>query len=166
MLPDLLGPLRGRLDALGVSFRWLMLSDGLTLLALMVGQVALPWWIAGEGGAHDLAAYTVATSCFSIVAMPLMSPLGDRVPKRRLIQGALVTFAVASIAFALLASVGRYALPALIVLGALPVLAMAAQLPAVSSFVTELVAPQGLSRALALQQGAQATGRMVGPAIG
>ena len=37
-------PFKGRLP--GGSFHWLLWSDALTLLAMMVGQVALPWWIA------------------------------------------------------------------------------------------------------------------------
>jgi MFS family permease len=159
-------PFLDRFAALGAPFRWLLASDALTLLALMVGQVALPWWIASSGGAHDLALYSVVTSGFAIVAMPLMSPLGDRVAKRRLIRGALMAFALASAGVATLASVGHYNLQVLIALGAVPVLAMAAQIPSVSSFVTELVPPAGLARALGLQQSAQATGRMVGPAIG
>ena len=40
----------------GSSFHWLLWSDALTLLSMMVGQVALPWWIAQSGGAHDLSA--------------------------------------------------------------------------------------------------------------
>ena len=159
-------PFLDRFGALGAPFLWLLASDALMLLALMVGQVALPWWIASSGGAHDLALYGVVTSAFAIVAMPLMSPLGDRIAKRRLIRGALMALALASIGVAALASAARYDLRALIALGAVPVLAMAAQIPSVSSFVTELVPPAALGRAVGLQQSAQATGRMVGPAIG
>ncbi|QSI75345.1 MFS transporter [Niveibacterium microcysteis] len=155
-----------RFSALGSDFHRLLMSDALTLLALMVGQVAMPWWIASEGGARDLALYGAVTSAFALVAMPLLSPLGDRLPKRQLIFGALVAFTIASMGVAALASIHYYRLGVLIALGAVPALAMAALLPAVSSFSTELVQPQLLSRAMTLQQTAQATGRMVGPAIG
>jgi predicted MFS family arabinose efflux permease len=151
---------------LGPAFRWLMASDALTLLALMVGQVALPWWIATQGGAHDLAVYGVVVAAFAIVAMPLLSPLGDRVPKRRLVVIALCMFAAASVGVATLASVGHYRLVVLIALGVVPVLAMAALVPSISSFTTELVPPASLGRAMGLQQSAQATGRMIGPALG
>lgn len=159
-------PLLDRFTALGVPFRWLLASDATTLLATMVGQVALPWWIATAGGAHDLALYSVITSGFAIVAMPLMSPLGDRIAKRRLIRAALLALAVSAGTVAALATLGHYNLRALVVLGVLPVLATAVLVPSVSTFVTELVAPADLSRAMGLQQSAQATGRMVGPAIG
>jgi MFS family permease len=161
MLPSL-----DRFKDLGGPFGWLLLSDALMLLALMVGQVALPWWIASAGGAHDLAVYSVVTSALAIFAMPLLSPLGDRIAKRRLIRGALAAFGAAAAGVALLASSGRYDLRLLLVLGVVPVLAMAALLPATVSFSTELVPPAGLARAMSLQQSAQATGRMIGPAIG
>ena len=159
-------PFLDRFDSLGPAFRWLLLSDCQTLIALMVGQVALPWWIATNGGAHHLAIYSVCTSAFAIVAMPLLSPLGDRVPKRRLIHAALVAFAIASTGVALLASFGHYDLRVLLALGALPVLAQAVLVPSISSFTAELVAPAVLARALGMQQSAQAAGRMIGPAIG
>jgi len=159
-------PFVDRLETLGPAFRWLLLSDAQMLLALMVGQVALPWWIATNGGAHHLALYSVFTSGCAIVAMPLLSPLGDRVPKRRMIQAALVVFALSSSCVALLASLGVYRIGLLLALGIGPVLAQAALQPATSSFVTELVPPAGLARALGLQQSAQASGRMIGPAIG
>ncbi|MDE1929531.1 MAG: MFS transporter, partial [Burkholderiales bacterium] len=168
MLPAarLFDDLRARLDALGLPFRHLLVSDALTLLALMVGQVALPWWIASRGGARDLAVYSAATSAFAIVAMPLLSPLGDRLPKRRLIRTALAVHSLGAIAMAALASAGAYRLGPLIALGALPVLAAAVLQPAVGSFVTELVAPARLSPAISLQQTAQSSGRMIGPALG
>lgn len=143
-----------------------MASDALTLLALMVGNVALPWWIATAGGAHDLSVYSVSVAAFGIVAMPLLSPLGDRVPKRRLAFFSLCGFVVGAVGVATLSTLGWYHLPWLVALGALPVLAMAALVPVLTSFSTELVPPGDLGRAMGLQQSAQATGRMVGPAIG
>ena len=62
----------------GTSFHWLLASDALTLLSMMVGQVALPWWIAQSGGAHDLAVYGVLASAMGFVALPLLSPFVDR----------------------------------------------------------------------------------------
>ena len=35
------------------------------IAATAVGQVALPWWIASAGGAHDLALYSALTSLFA-----------------------------------------------------------------------------------------------------
>ena len=149
----------------GTSFRWLLWSDALTLLAMMVGQVALPWWIAQSGGAHDLAVYGVVVSAMSIVTLPLLSPFADRHPKRSLIVVGLLGFALATSAMATAASLAHYRLPLVLAIAALSVLADALVLPAVSSIVTELVPPAGLTRALGLQQTAQSTGRLIGPAM-
>ena len=150
---------------LGTSFRWLLWSDALTLLAMMVGQVALPWWIAQSGGARDLAVYGVLVSAMSIAALPLLSPLADRYPKRSLMAVGLLLLAIAASAMAAFASLSPYRLDIVVAIEAITVLATALIMPASNSIVTELVAPAGLSQALGLQQTAQASGRLVGPAI-
>ena len=149
----------------GTSFHWLLWSDALTLLSTMVGQVALPWWIAQSGGAHDLAVYGVAVAAMSIVMLPLLSPLADRHPKRSLVVVGLLGFAVAASAMATIASLAHYRLGLILAIAAISTLADALVLPAISSIVTELVPPTALTRALGLQQTAQASGRLVGPAV-
>jgi len=149
----------------GGSFHWLLWSDALTLLSTMVGQVALPWWITQSGGAHDLAVYGVVVSAMSIVMLPLLSPLADRHPKRSLIVAGLLGFAVAASAMATVASLAHYRLGLILAIAGISVLADALVLPAMSSIVTELVPPAGLTSALGLQQTAQASGRLVGPAV-
>ena len=150
---------------LGTSFRWLLWSDALTLLSTMVGQVALPWWIAQSGGAHDLAVYGVLVSAMSFVALPLLSPFADRHPKRALMTVGLLGFGVATSAMAAFAWLSTYRLDVVIAIEAVTVLAGALVMPATNSIVTELVPAAGLSNALGLQQTAQASGRLVGPAI-
>src|SRR3954468_7366316 len=157
-LPSILkSPIPGR------SFHWLLWSDALTLLSLMVGQGALPWWIAQSGGANDLAVFGVVVSAMSFVAMPLLSPFVDRHPKRTLMVVALVGLACAASAMAAFASLSGYRLGVVLAIDAVAVLANALLLPAVNSIVTELVPPAQLSRALGQQQTAQASGRLVGP---
>ena len=150
---------------LGTPFRWLLWSDALTLLSMMVGQVALPWWIAQSGGAHDLAVYGVLVSAMSFVALPLLSPFADRHSKRSLMAVGLLVFGLAASAMALFASLSHYRLAVVIAIEALSVVAGALIMPASNSIVTELVPAAGLSTALGLQQSAQASGRLVGPAI-
>ncbi len=150
---------------LGTSFRWLLWSDALTLLAMMVGQVALPWWIAQSGGAHDLSVYGVLVATMSFVALPLLSPFADRHSKRSLMTAGLAGFGIATSAMAAFATFGHYRLSVVVAIEAITVVASALVVPAVNSIVTELVPPAGLSQALGLQQSAQASGRLVGPAL-
>jgi MFS family permease len=147
------------------SFRWLLWSDALTLLSMMVGQVALPWWIAQSGGAHDLAVYGVLVSAMSIVALPLLSPFADRHSKRSLMAVGLLVLGIAASAMAAFASLSHYQLRVVIAIEAITVVATALIMPASNSIVTELVPPGGLSNALGLQQTAQASGRLIGPAL-
>ena len=150
---------------LGTSFRWLLWSDALTLLAMMVGQVALPWWIAHSGGAHDLSVYGVMVSVMSMVALPLLSPFADRHSKRSLMTVGLLGFGIATSAMAAFATLAHYRLTVVVAIEAITVLAGALVMPAINSIVTELVPASGLSQALGLQQTAQASGRLVGPAL-
>lgn len=158
-------PLPFRHPLWATSFRWLLWSDALTLLSMMVGQVALPWWIAQSGGAHDLAVYGVLVSAMSFVALPLLSPFADRHSKRSLMAVGLLVFGVAASAMAAFASLSHYRLAVVIAIEAISVLARALIMPASNSIVTELVPTAGLSKALGLQQSAQASGRLIGPAI-
>ena len=147
------------------NFRRLIASDSLSLLALMVGQVALPWWIAQAGGAHDLAVNGVCTAAMSFVALPLLSPLADRHPKRSLIAAGLLLSALAMAGWAVLAAVGHYRLAAVLAIQGVQVMAMALFTPATNSIVTELVPPRRLGVAIGRQQSAQAMGRMIGPSV-
>ena len=130
---------------------------------MMVGQVALPWWIAQSGGAHDLAVYGVVVAAMSFVAMPLLSPFADRHSKRSLMVVGLLGLGIAASAMAAFASLSHYRLDVVIAIETITVLAGALVMPAINSIVTELVPPAGLSQALGLQQTAQASGRLVGP---
>jgi MFS family permease len=154
-----------RSPLLGTSFRWLLWSDALTLLSMMVGQVALPWWIAQSGGAHDLSVYGVLVSAMSFVALPLLSPFADRHSKRSLMTVGLLGFGVATAAMAAFATLSHYRLEVVVAIEAITVLASALVMPAINSIVAELVPPTGLAQALGMQQTAQASGRLVGPAL-
>lgn len=150
----------------GVAFRRLMASDALMLLGLMVGQVAVPWWVARDGGAADLAVYGVVSALTSVAGTLLLSPLGDRHAKRVLIGAGLFAYALGATGLALMATLHAYRLPALLALSAVGVLAMALINPLSVSLVSELVPAASLPDAISLQQGAQSTGRLIGPTIG
>ncbi|HSI59426.1 MAG TPA: MFS transporter [Ideonella sp.] len=152
--------------ALGRPFRSLLVSDALMLLSLMVGHVAVPWWIAQEGGAHHLALYAGTLALGSFVALPLLSPLGDRISKRDLITGGLLLMLLESLVLAVLAQAGVYSIVWITALELGAVVAMAAIMPASFSIVAELLPPERLTEGLGYQKSAQALGRMLGPVLG
>ena len=151
----LLNSLRRRLQPMGRPFRLLIVSDALILLSLMVGQVAVPWWLVHEGGAHDLALWAGALALGSLLALPLMSPLGDRVSKRTLISAGVALSLAKGLALAALVQAGRYHIGMVIALELVGVVAMAALMPAI------LVSRHGSAVSLALRcvkQGSRTAG--------
>lgn len=147
-------------------FAPLLISNLFLVLATMVGHVAVPWWIAQQGGAVDLARYGVAMSLVSIVAIALLSPLGDRHAKRTLITAALACFTLAACAQAWWAGTHGYRLDVVLAIQAVPVMVMAVVQPATGALTAELVPANDFQRALGWQHSAQSTGRLVGPALG
>jgi MFS family permease len=122
--------------------------------------------VATEGGAAALALYAATLSGASFIALPLLSPLGDRVSKRILIAGGLALMALEALVLAALAQAGIYHLGWVIGLELLSVVAMAAIMPASFSIVAELLPGEQLTEGLGLQKSAQAIGRLLGPALG
>lgn len=156
----------GALTRLGRPFRLLLTSDVLMLLALMVGHVAVPWWVAHEGGAHHLALYVAVLAGVSFFALPLLSPLGDRHSKRVLITAGLAAMGVESLLLASLAQAGVYRIEWIILLGVIQTVAMAVIMPVSFSIVAELLPPEQLTEGLGYQRSAQALGRLLGPVAG
>jgi MFS family permease len=147
------------------ALRALLLTELLGLLAGAAGQTAMGWWIAQRGGGRDLAVYGALTAACSLAALPLLSPLGDRWPKQRLIRLAGALLVLDALVLAVLARQGLYRLPLLCACGVVSVLANALLLPVQASVLPELVAPEGLPQAIRLRRGAQAVGGLLGPGL-
>jgi len=155
-----------RVAACALPVRLLLLSEMLSLLASAVGQVSVAWWIAQKGGGVDLTRYGVLMALCSLLAMPLLSPMGDRWPKHRLIRFAKVCQLLDAVALVLLSLSGTYQLPLLCACSVLSILANAMLLPAQASILPELVDTKRLPEAIRLRRGAQALGGLLGPGLG
>ena len=151
---------------LGKPFRSLLASDVLMLLSMMVGHVAVPWWIAHEGGAGHLALYASLLAAVSLFALPLLSPLGDRVSKRTLITLGLSAMFVEAVLLASMAQAGAYHIEWIILLGVMQQIAMSVITPVSMSIAAELLPAEQLSEGLGYQRTAQALGRLLGPVVG
>jgi MFS family permease len=157
--------INSRIHAIGAPLASLLLSDLLRILADMVGYITLPWWIVHEGGAHDLAIYTVSIAVATILAMPLLSPLGDRYAKRKQIVWGMCALTVVAFVLATLALRSDYRLTLVVCIGAFAVIAKAFIDPASSTISAELVPANRLAEALRLRKSTQAAGRALGPAL-
>ncbi|MBL8509195.1 MAG: hypothetical protein JNM11_12020, partial [Chitinimonas sp.] len=119
--------------ALGKPFRLLLVSEVLTVLSMLVGHIAVMWWVAEQGGAKDLAIYGVMMSVTIFVAMPLLSPLSDRHPKRVLLGSGLIVLTVETLLMSQHAQFWPYQLRELIPLQMVDVVALAVmQTPAMT----------------------------------
>lgn len=72
----------------------LLITDTLLLLCLMVGHIAIPWWITNASGVSALATYGVAVAIATFIVTPLVSPFGDRVVKRTQLTLGILAMAV------------------------------------------------------------------------
>lgn len=147
------------------ALRPLLWGEALGLFAGAAGQTALAWWIAQRGGAADLARYGVVTTLGSLLVMPLLSPLGDRCCKPRLIRLARAGLLLDALLLALLAWSDLYRLPWLCACALISVVAQALLLPAQTSLLPALVGADQLPRAIRWRRGAQALGGLLGPAL-
>lgn len=148
------------------ALRSLLIADTFSYTAQMLGYLTVPWWIAKQGGAHDLARYGVVMAVALILCLPLLSPLGERYAKRTQMWRGLGVLAAVALLFALLASFGGYDLRPIIGIGLIGVLASAFVDPASASIAPELVAPEGLPEAMRQRKTAQSAGRLLGPLLG
>jgi MFS family permease len=154
------------LRQLGRPFMLVLISEMATLSALLLGNITIAWWIAQRGGAHDLAIFGVTVAAASLLAIPLLSPLGDRYPKKRLMAIGFVAIAMESVVLALLAQANFYHLYTIIACEMIGVCAMAIIMPCIQTIVSELVTADKLSLAMSMQKVSGSVGGIMGPALG
>ncbi len=154
------------LRACAAPVRLLLLSEGLGLMAGGLAQVGIGWWVAQRGGAADLTRYGGLTALCSLLAMPLLSPWGDRSrSKRRLVRLGRLCLLLDAAVLAWLAGSGVYHLGLVCAASVLTLLAQAVLLPTETSLLPELVPAEQLPQAIRLRRGAQALGGLLGPGL-
>lgn len=147
------------------TLRALLIGEMVGLLAATCMQTTLAWWIAQAGGAADLARYGAAMAGCAIVALPFMSPLGDRLPKHRVVRCARGLLLLEAAVLLGMAWAQAYRWPVLALCGAVSAVANAALLPAQASMLPEQVITERLPEAIRLRRGFQAAGGLLGPAV-
>ncbi|MCX7208013.1 MAG: MFS transporter [Proteobacteria bacterium] len=153
-------------QGLGPAFPYLLLCDVLAVLSLSTGSVAISWWIVTEGGAADLSIFGIIAALTMLIALPLLSAHGDRLPKSRIMAWGLLAAVITALGLALMASFGFYHIGLIIFIYSFDVIAFSMVLPAVSSIAADLVPANRLADALSLQKSAQSLGRLAGPVLG
>ncbi|STQ91277.1 MFS transporter [Iodobacter fluviatilis] len=159
-------PFTQKWQGLGTAFPFLLLHDVLAVLSLSAGSVAISWWIATHGGAADLSIFGISSAATMLIALPLLSALGDRHPKSRLMAWGLLAAVTTALGLATMASLGIYNILPIVLIYIVEVVAFAIVRPAAASIAADLVPPERLADALSLQKSAQSVGQLAGPVAG
>lgn len=130
-------------------------------------RVAQAWLVLSLTNS-PLALGTISTVQFSPVLLFSLfgGVLADRVPKRRLLLTTQFIMLIQALAFAVLTSTHHITLPIIYVLAAVLGIANAVDNPTRQAFVMELVGPDDMPNAVALNSAQFNLARIVGPALG
>lgn len=137
-----------------------------TLLASTVGHGAALWWLARHGGVPGLTLYGALMAVLALISLPLLSPLGDRLCRCRLIAWGQALFVVEAVLLTGLAMTDGLSVPALCGCGAVATWANAIIQPARAGLLLDVVGAARLSAVIRVRRGAQALGTLGGPALG
>ena len=125
-------------------------------------------WLVLKLTNSPLALGTITTVQF--VPIMVFSLFGgvfaDRLPRRKLVIATQTVMAIQALIFAVLASTGLIQLWHIYVLAAILGIASAADMPARQAFLMEIVGPENLSNAVALNSTQMNVSRILGPALG
>ncbi|RMM90670.1 MFS transporter [Pseudomonas savastanoi] len=151
---------RGQQD---LGFRDFLISDALMNMAFIIGQIALPWWLATQGEARDLVIYGVVAAITTLISFVVLSPLGDRYSKRQLLITGLMLCSVDALCLAVMATDDNYSLTFIVLFEVIGIIAFSIISPISISFVADLTPPAGLPKAMSLQKTSQSFGTLLGP---
>ncbi len=130
-------------------------------------QTTAQGWLVLEltDSALLLGVVTAAGSLPSLVLTLYAGVVADRADKRRIILAAQVVMLVQSLALAVLTQAGWVSYPAILLLAMVLGTASAFEVPTRQAWFVELVGPQDLPNAIALNSSAFNASRVVGPAV-
>jgi MFS family permease len=157
-----LSPLRDSRD-----MRLLTAGEVLSGLGTQAALVALPYQLYTETGSAFLTGLLGAVELLPLVTAALLGgAIADRMDRRRLLLLAQIALVACASALAALAFAGSPPVPLLYVLGGLVAGAGAVQNVATSAMVPNLVVPERLRSALALNFGLYQLTQVIGPGLG
>ncbi|MET3436056.1 MFS transporter [Sphingomonas sp. 1185] len=140
-------------------------GNAAALLALAMGQVALPWWIVSTGGSRDLALYAFWAAVVGCLATPLLAALGDRHDQYGLIRLGLAINVTSAASLAFLATKSYYAIGPVLAVAIVEVVGVALAFSLINVAATEMLPAAALPRALQQQKLVQSAAQLAGPVV-
>lgn len=150
---------------MSAALRGFLLTDALVLLAELSALVILPWWVTSSAGVGGVALYGTALAVSMLLAVAVVSPLGDRVCKARQMQWGLAAMLVIALVYGLIAVLGLFSLPLLIALAVGQALAGAMVDQARATILAELLPADQLPNAIRLRKTCQSLSGIGGPLL-
>jgi len=159
-VPGLIRVLRNREFALFWS------GQAISQTGTWMQQFAQGWVVTTlAGSAFALASVNFAASIPMLALMPFGGVIADRMERRRILLVTQWVMALLAVALGALIHVGRLQLWHVWVIALLLGVATAYDMPAYQSFYPQLVEPEDLPQAIALNQASFHGSRIVGPAL-
>lgn len=153
--------------SLGRDFWMFRFGQLASLLGDGCGMIALSWWVLDKtGSAASMSAVLAPAMVVRVILLPLMGPLADRFPRKRLILIADLWRFVFSLAIAVLIWRDRFDAGLLAALYALSGVGGAMFAAASSAIVAQLVERGALQKAMRQTHAVDSLGRVAGGILG
>ena len=150
------------------NFRWLWLSNGLTLMGFQIRNMGQAWITLDiTDGSQFWVGVVNGTPAITIMVFSIMGGVAaDRLPRQRILILTRMALAWLAFATAFLVATDLLAIWMLIVLGAMAGLMLAFNNPASQTLIVDIVGRERTMSAVSLNQGISNLGNIVGPAVG
>lgn len=153
--------------SLGRDFWMFRFGQLVSLLGDGCGMIALSWWVLDKtGSAARMSAVLAPAMAVRVLLLPLMGPLADRYPRKRLILIADLWRFACSLAIALLVRLDRFDAGLLTALFALSSVGGALFAAASSAIVPQLVERDELQKAMRQTHAVDSLARVAGGILG
>lgn len=147
-----------------VAYLWS--GQGLALLGTSISQFTLIWWLTeSTGSAVWLALTSVALLAPDIVITPLIGPIIDRFPRKKILLATNLAIAVVSILGTFFLAFGKIMPGAIVLLILLRTLADLFRWPALQALATDIAPKSQLTRINAIDYILRGSTNIAGPVI-
>jgi MFS family permease len=148
------------------NFRLYVVGQGLSLVGFWMQSVAQSWLVYRlSGSAFALGVVAFASYAPVLAVAPIAGVAADRVRRYHLVIVTQVLLMLIALALGVVVATGYATVPIIVVAAAATGFVSAFDIPARQSFLVEMVGPEDLPGAIALNASIFNGARMVGPAV-
>lgn len=148
------------------NFRLYVVGQGLSLVGFWMQSVAQSWLVYRlSGSAFALGVVAFASYAPVLAVAPIAGVAADRVRRYRLVVVTQVLLMLIALALGAVVATGHATVPIIVAAAAVTGVVSAFDIPARQSFLVEMVGPEDLPGAIALNASIFNAARMVGPAV-